>query len=130
MNRNEIIGLIESIRQDHVKIGLKEWKGVAKDDLYNHFERDFMQYPEDEVKFDEDKYDIEVVHSVGGYEGGGEDIVRVIHLVDKKNNKEAYIQYEGWYASYHGTEFECGINDFTIVEPKEVVVTQYFGVSE
>lgn len=119
MNRNEI--------KDFIALFIDTFEEVNGWDLSVH---EFMSHGEGGYGLEKCGLETELVHSVGGYEGGGEDVVRVIHLVDKKNNKEAYIQYEGWYASYHGTEFECGINDFTIVEPKEVVVTQYFGVSE
>lgn len=43
-----------------------------------------------------------IVHSVGGYEGGGEDVVRVLKVTNPSDKKVAFIKTIGWYSSYSG----------------------------
>lgn len=55
---------------------------------------------------------------------GGEDQGREYWTVWSfkfKDGSTIYVKFEGWYASYHGSEYECCF----IVEAKEKVVTYY-----
>lgn len=62
------------------------------------------------------------VYAEGGNEGGGEHVERVYAVLDG-SNVIAHFRFTGFYQSYNGTEW----NDvFERVEPREVVVTQYF----
>lgn len=65
----------------------------------------------------------ELVESYGG-EGDGSSYWTVYKFTDTETNETAYIQFDGWYASYVGSEFE----EWFYVEPKEVLVTQYHRV--
>ena len=52
-----------------------------------------------------------------GGEGHGEDYWTVYHFIDH----DVYIQFDGWYASHAGTEFDSMFE----VKPEEVTVTRY-----
>ena len=60
--------------------------------------------------------DFECVEQHGG-EGQGEDYYSVFHFKDH----DVYIQFQGWYMSHSGSEFEKMFE----VRPEEVMVTQY-----
>lgn len=81
----------------------------------------------DEVEDDDySKYGlgvIKIVEENGGYEGGGDDATRVFHFVDH----EVFLRINGSYSSYEGTEWD---DNFEIVEPKEVLVTQYHTIKK
>lgn len=66
---------------------------------------------------------INLVYQEGGGEGEGENVDRVIS-VETDGKIQAYIRFTGYYASNYGTEWNEGSAVF--VEPREVVVTQYF----
>lgn len=55
-----------------------------------------------------------------GGEGEGEDFWSVYKFTD--GTDEVYVQFDGWYQSYNGSEF----NEFFFVKPQEVSVVQYF----
>jgi hypothetical protein len=57
-----------------------------------------------------------------GGEGQGEDFWTVYSFT--KGNEKVLVQFDGWYQSYNGSEY----TEWFFVEPKEVVVTQYFKV--
>jgi len=59
---------------------------------------------------------IELVDQHGG-EGEGDSYWTIYHFVDH----DVYIQFDGWYASYVGAEF----NEKFEVRPEQVMVTQY-----
>ena len=63
----------------------------------------------------------ENVDSYGG-EGKGEDYWSVYKFT--LDNEVCWIKFDGWYSSYNGSEY----SEFFFVEPKEVVVTEYFKV--
>ena len=63
----------------------------------------------------------ENVDSHGG-EGKGEDYWSVYKFT--LDNEVCWIKFDGWYSSYNGSEY----SEFFFVEPKEVVVTEYFKV--
>lgn len=60
--------------------------------------------------------------SYGG-EGLGEEYWSVYSFT--KDDTTVYIKFDGWYQSYNGSEYQ----EWFFVEPKEVVVTQYFPVN-
>lgn len=64
----------------------------------------------------------EEVDSYGG-EGQGEDYWRVYKFVSI-SNEVAYVKFNGYYTSYDGADYR----NWFFVEPKQVMVTQYFKV--
>ena len=54
-----------------------------------------------------------------GGEGPGEDCWTVYKF--SKGNESVYVQFDGWYASYNGSEF----TEWFFVEPKEVKVVRF-----
>jgi hypothetical protein len=62
--------------------------------------------------------EIEIIHSVGDCEGGGDHAEKVFFF--KEHN--CYIRITGFYSSYHGTDWEY---DWTEVFPKEKTITVY-----
>lgn len=62
------------------------------------------------------------VYSEGGGEGGGEHVERVFKI-SNSTGESMFFRITGYYASYAGTEWN---GDFEEVEPREVLVTQYF----
>lgn len=67
---------------------------------------------------------LELVDSEGGYEGAGEYVHRVM-AVKKGDTTLSHLRVTGYYQSYSGTEYN---DDWTLVVPRDVVVTQYFAV--
>ena len=63
--------------------------------------------------------EVKTVDQHGG-EGEGEDWYIVYHFV----NHDVYVRVNGWYQSYHGTEFD-GWDSCSEVRPKERMVTFY-----
>jgi len=63
--------------------------------------------------------EVKTVDQHGG-EGEGEDWHIVYHFV----NHDVYVRVDGWYQSYHGTEFD-GWEACSEVRPKERMVTFY-----
>lgn len=66
---------------------------------------------------------LKLVHSEGGFEGGGDYVERVFAITDGDQDV-AYVRLIGYYSSYNGTSW--GDDDPEVVYPKEVTVTQYF----
>ena len=60
----------------------------------------------------------EIVHEKGGYEGEGEEVIRVIFLKDHN----IYFKIGGFYSSYNGTDWESTISQVT---PKEKTITVF-----
>ena len=58
----------------------------------------------------------ELAYEFGG-EGKGDKYYKVFYFKDH----DVYIQFDGWYASHHGAEYE-GMFE---VKPEQVTVTQY-----
>jgi hypothetical protein len=67
---------------------------------------------------------IELVSSEGGHEGGGEYVERVF-AINRGDETLSHMRVTGFYQSYNGTEYN---DDWTLVAPREVVVTQYFDI--
>jgi len=55
-----------------------------------------------------------------GGEGQGEEYWTVYEF-SNMNGDTAYVKFEGWYASHHGSEFQ----ELYLVRPKEVVKTEW-----
>ena len=70
---------------------------------------------------------ISSVDSYGG-EGQGQEFWSVIKFfeIDNKEKPFMHIRFNGWYASYHGSEY----TDFDIVEEKEIMTTIWDVVNE
>lgn len=62
---------------------------------------------------------VELVDSYGG-EDCGREYWSVYSFTD--GLQVVYVKFDGWYASYHGSEYE----EWYFVKPKEVTVTQFF----
>ena len=60
----------------------------------------------------------ECADSYGG-EGKGDDYWSVYEF--SNGNESVYVRFDGWYASYDGSEF----NEWFFVEPKEVKVVRF-----
>ena len=63
--------------------------------------------------------DYYAVDSYGG-EGQGDTYYMVYHFP----NAGIFIKFYGWYASYNGADY----SDMYLVEPKEVMITEYHNV--
>jgi hypothetical protein len=74
-------------------------------------------------------FSFESVYEEGGYEGGGEHAEHVFKVTNPALDGFVpfYFRTVGFYSSYNGTDWN---DSFTIVEPREVVVTQYFPVGK
>lgn len=70
---------------------------------------------------------LSLVEEVGGREGGGESVVRVVKVTDDTGLTVTFLRMGGYYASYEGTEWD---NDVEVVYPREVTVIQYFNIDE
>lgn len=66
------------------------------------------------------KLELEAHH---GGEGEGDSFWSVYSFA--QGGDKVYVQFDGWYASYNGSEFDSHF----FVEPKQVMVTQYDKVS-
>ena len=73
------------------------------------------------AKADELGITVQFVDCFGG-EGMGDDYWSVYSFTD--GDTVVYVQFDGWYASYNGS----GHSEWFFVEPKEVVVTQFFKI--
>lgn len=61
-----------------------------------------------------------------GGEGCGDEYTYVFKIIHPEHGT-GYIRYSGYYDSWSGTNWDS--NEPTMVEPREVVVTQYFPVA-
>lgn len=75
------------------------------------------------AQFEEKLGKIDECYAEGGNEGEGDYVERVHHYLDHG----VYIRFTGFYSSDNGTEWEREAEE---VEPREVVVTQYFTKSK
>lgn len=69
-------------------------------------------------KLDSEGIEFQHVSNFGG-EGQGNDFWSVYKF--SKNEEVVNIKFNGWYASYSGSEFDS----IKFVEPKQVMITQY-----
>jgi hypothetical protein len=63
------------------------------------------------------------VEAVGGGEGGGETVTRVVEISHADWAEPKYVSYGGYYHSDDGTSWD---DEVEFVFPRQVVVTQYF----
>jgi hypothetical protein len=88
-------------------------------------EEDFKYYEEGQVLESALNFkgiEFEVEHHHGG-EGQGEDYYTVYKFT-RKGEDPVYVKFQGYYYSYDGSTFQ----DWFFVEPREVLVTQYFPI--
>jgi hypothetical protein len=121
----------------------KELKKIVNDFIHFEFENNdssdygsltrsmfHSEYPNADCKYNRD-FEFEVlakaaelgleVNHVDNY--GGEDMGRDYWSIYSftKDGETVYVKFAGWYASYHGSEYE----ECYFVEPKQVTVTEF-----
>lgn len=101
-----------------------EGDGVISGDLFgSEFDLEFYEDGESGTEFKKALVDNNVIvahEDNHGGEGEGDDYWSVYSFT--KGTEKVYVQFDGWYASYNGSEY----NEWFFVVPKEVMVTQYF----
>ncbi len=102
----------------------RRWRNDAF--LQRQLEEYLGRYSDDTRYVTADGFCIELVYSVGGNEGGGEQVCRVFAI---KQNEEAlcFFEISGSYFSEEGIEFDEG---FTRVYPHRVIETKYTRVQK
>lgn len=70
-------------------------------------------------------FSIKCVEAIGG-EDEGRDYYKVYKFTDTSTGQECFVKFQGWYASYYGSEFES----YFEVTPQEVVVIEYKSVTK
>ncbi len=115
------------------KLNFYDIKEILESDIFNDFEFGPREWFDDNVEYESDYlsnkenyqefYDLfkrlgkfEVKQQHGG-EGEGDKYWIVYHFIDH----DIYIKFYGWYASYHGAEYQ----DMYEVKPVEVTVIEY-----
>lgn len=76
----------------------------------------------DEAEIETDKYIIEAGYESHGGEGQGEDYWSISKITIKETWEELFVKFDGYYNSWDWVEW----SDWSIVEPREVKVTQFF----
>lgn len=75
-----------------------------------------------------DEYMARTVHTVGGHEGGGENVEIVVEVtphvdgIQKFSMESRFFEQLGYYGSYYGTDFD---GTFTEVFPQQKTITVY-----
>lgn len=87
----------------------------SSDDLEKHSDQDLKELF-DGISF-------KCVDSYGG-EGEGSTYYSIYSFTNKMSEETLYVKFDGYYASYVGSEF----HDWFYVEPKEEVVINYYPV--
>lgn len=70
-------------------------------------------------------FSIKCVEAIGG-EDEGRDYYKVYKFTNTSTGQECFVKFQGWYASYYGSEFES----YFEVTPQEVVVIEYKSVTK
>lgn len=70
-------------------------------------------------------FSIKCVEAIGG-EDEGRDYYKVYKFTNTSTGQECFVKFQGWYASYYGSEFES----YFEVTPQEVVVIEYKRVTK
>lgn len=83
----------------------------------------------DEFTILDDHHMARTVQTVGGHEGGGENVVIIVEVmqhsidrVDEWDTQSRFFEKLGYYGSYYGCDFD---GTFTEVFPKQKTVTVY-----
>lgn len=71
---------------------------------HDEFDSDTVDEDDWLFKFRDHGLRVESIDGYGG-EGKGEDYWGVIRVTDKVTNQEIYLKIDGYYASYHGADF-------------------------
>ena len=107
------------------------FKQITRDEVIKLFQDEFAvdmrSYNEDEIQysnFENDNYRVKgEIDSFGG-EGQGEERWNISKVTDKRTNEVFFIQFDGYYNSWNGTDWSE--NYWAIVEPKIVEVIKWF----
>ncbi len=83
-------------------------------DIDTTLREDYISYKIDDEVFEKEVGKWKLVHEIGG-----DEVIRVFHLIDH----DIYFQISGYYSSYNG--IDCGEWDGQVY-PRQVAVTQYF----
>ena len=98
---------------------LKEEHGLSEDEVAQCY-----RYARPSIDtFDGQAITLWLAHHVGGGEGEGEYVERVLGI--KVDDKEVFLRTTGFYSSYEGTDWS---GEWEHVEPREVTVVRYFPV--
>lgn len=104
--------------QDETGVGIEEsFFESGPNDIAHDSDREW--YSDLVEYFNKNNIQYQFVDNYGGEEQG-RDYWSVYSFTDGDN--VVYVKFEGWYASYNGSEYE----DFYFVEPRQVQVTQFF----
>lgn len=82
----------------------------------------------DEFHILSDDYMARTVHTVGGHEGGGENVEVVVEVsphvggIKKFSMESRFFKKLGWYASFAGTDFDGPMIE---VQPRQKTITVY-----
>jgi len=80
-----------------------------------------LEYPTSESE----KYEIETVDSYG-WEGQGEEYWFINKITNTETKEVIYVKFSATYNSWDNNQWD---SEFDIVEPKEVMVTQYVPIT-
>lgn len=113
--------------QTKVKVLLNEIESevVSGQFFQSEMKDDFGKWDDEETVeaiklFKEKQVLFEHVDNHGG-EGEGEDFWSVYKFTADKTKEVAYVKFQGWYASYSGSEF----TEWFFVEPVQKMITFY-----
>lgn len=109
--------------------GSREYDEYGDDD-YEEFGWHFWLFEghEDEWTILDQEHMARTVHTIGGHEGGGENVVIVVEVaphaggIQKFSMESRFFEKLGFYGSYYGCDFD---GTFTEVFPKQKTVTVY-----
>jgi hypothetical protein len=90
---------------------------VAEDFMH---ESDYYLENTSAFKETRDSMTYDCVEQYGG-EGMGDNYYSVYKFTSVDTGEQLYIKFQGWYASYVGSEYR----DFSFVQPKEVTRIEY-----
>lgn len=124
------INMTSAIFKEVVTNTLKHVSGLDDYDLGELFFDENISYDaamkEDSLQiFKNNNIFFSLEDSYGG-EGQGDSYWSVYKFVNTENNEDVvYVKFDGWYASYSGSEF----SRWFFVEPKEETVINFYEVS-
>lgn len=106
---------IKHITEDEVIKLFKDEFGADMNE-YSHYD---IQYK----SVENENYEVKSQVDRHGGEGQGEEYWVVSRVLDKRTNEVFFIQFDGYYTSWDGTDWSE--NYWNIVEPKEVKVIKW-----